>query len=155
VKNFDTLQLPLIISDPNFLKDNFYHFQTLKKIDTALVRSQMQMKILPPYPVYYYGQLPILDSIYYLINYFEIKDRVNPSIWWTLMKYDYFGNLISETNISYCSKDSNQVEERFCKIIPNYQCFYVETKGKWDQKTRSVTDTVLNTRTLNLTSDLR
>jgi hypothetical protein len=153
VKNFDTLPLPLVISNPNFLKENVYHFQTLKKIDSGEMHAWMKMDSLPPYPVYYYGQLPMLDSTYYLINYFEIKDKRNPSIWWTLMKFNFYGTLLSETNISYCVKDSNEIIERFCKIAPNYQCFYLETKGKWDDKTHSVADTVMTTRTVNLTYD--
>lgn len=91
VKNFDTLNLPLILSNPNFLKKNVYQFQTLNKISLDNMRDFMHMDSLIPYPLYYFGQLPMLDSTYYLINYFEIKDKANPSMWWTLMKFDYFG----------------------------------------------------------------
>lgn len=153
IKNFDTLQLPLIISYPNFLKENVYQFQTLKKINPKEMYAFMKMDSLIPYPLYYYGQLPMLDSTYYLINYFEITDKKNPSMWWMLMKFDYFGTLLSETQISYCVKDSNEISERFCKITPNYQCFYLETNGLWDEKRHCLIDTVLNTRTINLTYD--
>lgn len=153
VKNFDTLPLPLILSNPNFLKGNVYQFQTLKKIDPKEMNEWMKMDSLIPYPVYYFGQLPMQDSTYYLINYFEIRDKKNPSMWWTLMKFNYYGSLLSETNISYCLKDSNEIRERFCKITPNYQCFYLETTGKWDVKKQTVTDTVMTTRTINLMSD--
>lgn len=153
VKNFDTLNLPLILSNPNFLGKNVYQFQTLKKISLDNMRDFMHMDSLIPYPLYYFGQLPMLDSTYYLINYFEIKDKANPSMWWTLMKFDYFGELLSETQISYCVKDSNEIRERFCKVMPNYQCYYLETTGTWNPKTMMVTDTVLSTKTVNLTYD--
>ncbi len=153
IKNFDTLNLPLILSNPNFLKKNVYQFQTLNKISLDNMRDFMHMDSLIPYPLYYFGQLPMLDSTYYLINYFEIKDKANPSMWWTLMKFDYFGELLSETQISYCVKDSNEIRERFCKVMPNYQCFYLETTGTWNPKTMMVTDTVLSTKTVNLTYD--
>ncbi len=153
IQNFDTLKLPLILSNPNFLKTNVYQFQTLKKIDPKEMYAFMKMDSLIPYPVYYFGQLPMNDSIYYLINYFEIKDKINPSIWWTLMKFNYYGQLLSETNISYCVKENNDIKERFCKITPNYQCFYLETNGHWNEKNHEVTDTVLTTRTINLIMD--
>jgi len=153
VKNFDTLTPPLIISYPNFLKENVYQFQTLKKIDVKDMQDYMKMDSLIPYPVYYYGQLPMKDSTYYLINYFEIKDNVNPSMWWTLMKFNYYGELLSETNISYCLKDSNMIEERFCKINPTLNCFYVEVKGKWDEKNKAIIDTSISQHTINLTLD--
>jgi hypothetical protein len=153
VKNFDTLSLPLILSYPGFMKENAVFIPTFKRIDPNDLRAYMKMDSAIPYPVYYYGQLPMRDSTYYLINYFEMKEKKNPSMWWTLMKFDYFGALMSETNVCYCVKDSNNIDERFCKIMPNYQCFYVETKGKWDAKKHTVTDTVLSTRTINLMLD--
>lgn len=113
----------------------------------------MKMDSLIPYPVYYFGQLPMMDSIYYLINYFEVRDKNNPSMWWTLMKFDYYGSLLSETQLSYCLKDSDEIRERFCKITPNYQCFYLETTGIWDERKQAITDTVLHTKTINLTYD--
>ena len=113
----------------------------------------MKMDSLIPYPVYYFGQLPMMDSIYYLINYFEVRDKSNPSMWWTLMKFDYYGSLLSETQISYCLKDSDEIRERFCKITPNYQCFYLETTGRWNAGKQAITDTVLHTKTINLTYD--
>ena len=153
IKNFDTVPIPFVISNPNFLKESSNLSQQLKVIDPKDMYAFMKMDSLIPYPVFYFGQLPMKDSMYYLINYFEIDNKHNPSRWWTLMKFDYFGSLISETNISYCVKDSNEVRERFCKIMPNYQCFYLETTGLWDEKKRTVTDTVLNTKTINLTYD--
>ncbi|MCX6188419.1 MAG: hypothetical protein NTW54_02215 [Bacteroidetes bacterium] len=153
VKNFDTLSLPLILSNPNFLKQHVYQFQTLKKINPKEMYEFMKMDSLIPYPVYYFGQLPMMDSIYYLINYFEVRDKNNPSMWWTLMKFDYYGSLLSETQLSYCLKDSDEIRERFCKITPNYQCFYLETTGIWDERKQAITDTVLHTKTINLTYD--
>ncbi len=154
VKQFDTLPLPLLLNQPGFLKENTYQFQTLRKIDPKDLHAYMMMDSIPPWPVYYYGQLPMLDSTYYLINYFEVTHTRNPSMWFTLMKFDYYGTLLSETNISYSMKDSNEVRQRFCKIMPNYQCFYVESNGIWDPATREIKDTVLSNRTLNLTYDL-
>jgi hypothetical protein len=153
VKNFDTLPLPLVISFPGFLKSAIFIDHSLKPVESHYLKELMHMKELPPWPIFYYGQLPMMDSTYYLITYYEDKLKHNPSLWWTLNKFDYWGNEISRTNISYCMKDEDTVRERFCKVIENYQCFLVESQGRWDSVKHIITDTVLNTRTLNLTYD--
>ncbi len=150
VKNFDTLPLPLIISFPGFLKSAIYVDHSLKPIEVSYLHDLMKMKDLPPWPLFYYGQLPMMDSTYYLITYYEDKVKGNPSLWWTLNKFDYWGNELGRTNISYCMKEGDTVRERFCKVIENYQCFLVETEGRWDSIKHTVTDTVLNTKTINL-----
>jgi hypothetical protein len=154
VKNFDTLSFPLILSFPGFLKDKTFIEHNLKPIQANDAKTFLKLDTLPPWPLYYYGQLPMKDSTYYLITYFEMRYKDNPSLWWTLIKFNYFGTLLSETNISYCVKDEHEIRERFCKVTSGYQCFYVENTGKWDEKRRAITDTMLSTRTINLTTDL-
>jgi len=151
IKNFDTLEFPLIISDPDFMKENMIEIPAFKRISLDDMKLYMRMDSLIPYPVFYYGQLPMKDSVYYLINYFEVMDKKNPSKWWTLMKFDFYGKLLNETNIAYCLKDSNKIEERFCKIDADYRCFYLETSGKYNaHQHKVVTDTLITSRSVNL-----
>jgi hypothetical protein len=153
VKNFDSLPLPLIISFPGFLRSAIFAEHSLRPIEPEYLKTFMHMNEMPPWPLFYYGQLPAKDSTYYLNTYFEDKVKGNPSVWWTLNKFDYWGNELGRTNISYCMKDQDTVRERFCKVIENYQCYVVETQGLWDSVKHEIKDTVLTTRTLNLTFD--
>src|SRR5436190_12477283 len=58
VQNFDTLSLPLILSYPGFLKDGVFIDHNLKRIPAADLHTILKMDSIPPWPLYFYGQLP-------------------------------------------------------------------------------------------------
>lgn len=137
------------MGNQNFLKKNKIQINILRVIEDDFLHQYLKMDSLPEENIYYVGQLPMRDSVFFLINFFEIKGKY-PSQWWTLNKFSYYGELISETQLAYNAYDGVEVNQRMCKIDNNYQSNTLNITGRFDEKSQIITDTAISTRIVNL-----
>lgn len=137
------------MGNQNFLKKNKIQINILRVIEDDFLHQYLKMDSLPEENIYYVGQLPMRDSVFFLINFFEIKGKY-PSQWWTLNKFSYYGELISETQLAYNAYDGVELHQRMCKIDNNYQSNTLNITGRFDEKSQIITDTAISTRIVNL-----
>jgi len=149
VSGFEMLEFPVFMGNRDFLKKDKFQINILRIIEDEYLHKYFKMDSLPEENIYYMGQLPMQDSVFYLINYFEIKGNY-PSQWWTLNKFTYYGQLISETQLAYNAYDGVEVNQRMCKVDFNYQSNTLNILGKFDTKSQTITDTTITTKVVNL-----